>query len=90
MLAPFLEEKWEWVDSGKYRRCNKGRQSREHLSKECREWKKEIHMLQDRVGNVLGDRKDGARSGAPKCKKGLGYDVWKAKIRPSNIAIGTC
>ena len=35
--APFLKGKWEWVGSESCWWCSKGRQSREHLFKECKE-----------------------------------------------------
>ena len=36
MIAPFLEEKFKWVSSSQCWWCGSGRQSREHLFKECR------------------------------------------------------
>ena len=45
MIAPFLKEKFKWVDSDLCWWCTKGRQTREHLFKECPAWKGEIRQL---------------------------------------------
>ena len=42
IVAPFLKEKWGWTDTDICWWCNRGRQSREHLFKECTAWTKEM------------------------------------------------
>ena len=56
MIAPFLKEKWGWIDSDRCWWCNGGRQSRDHLFKECTMWKKEITELWSEVGRIAGKR----------------------------------
>ena len=48
MIAPFLTERWGWIDSNICWWCRKNRQSREHLFKECTAWTKEIRDLWER------------------------------------------
>ena len=57
MIAPFLKEKFGWVESDQCWWCCSGRQSREHLFKECRTWKEQIRKLWRKVGKVSGGRK---------------------------------
>ena len=45
MIAPFLKDRLGWTDSDSCWWCNGGRQSRDHLFKECTTWKKEIAEL---------------------------------------------
>ena len=45
MIAPFLKERWGFVNTDACWWCDKGRQSREHLFKECTAWTKEIREL---------------------------------------------
>ena len=40
MIAPFLRDKFGWIESDLCRWCGTGRQTREHLFKECLTWKK--------------------------------------------------
>lgn len=42
VVAPFLKEKWGWIDRDMCWWCEKGRQSRANLFKECTAWTKEI------------------------------------------------
>ena len=35
LIAPFLRDRWGWTDTDRCWWCSKGRQSREHLFKEC-------------------------------------------------------
>ena len=44
-LAPFLRERFGWVDSDTCWWCGSGRQTREHCFKECITWKDEIKTL---------------------------------------------
>ena len=45
MIAPFLKDRWGWTDSDRCWWCSGGRQSRDHLFKECKKWKGEIEEL---------------------------------------------
>ena len=58
MIAPFLKEKYGWVESDVCW-CSNGRQSREHLFKECRTWRDEIRLLWKTVGDISGEAKSG-------------------------------
>ena len=51
--APFFKGKRKWADSDKCLWC---RPRREHLSKECKEWAKEIRTMCGKAGNTSGDR----------------------------------
>ena len=44
------------IDSDRCWWCNRGRQSRDHLFKECTTWKKEITELWNEVGRISGRR----------------------------------
>ena len=57
MVAPFLKENPGRIDRAVCWWCDKGRQSREHLLKECTAWTSEIRMLWRKVGEALGNRK---------------------------------
>ena len=52
MIAPFLKERWGWIDIDVCWWCNKGGQSREHFFKECTTWAREIKA----VGEASGGR----------------------------------
>ena len=58
MTAPFLRDKFKWVDSDQCWWCSSGRQSREHLFKECRAWKNEIRKLWKEVGEISSAAKN--------------------------------
>ena len=85
MIAPFLKDRWGWIDSDECWWCNGGRQSREHLFKECRRWEKEIKELWDAVGKSSG-RRDGGDSPF-RSRKGFGFHVRQARARPSNTTV---
>ena len=94
MIAPFLEEKFKWVSSSQCWWCGSGRQSREHLFKECRTWKEEIKKLWKEVGEIsIADRdtKEGnsedQRSGKRR-KKGFGFMSQEYRVRPGNCTVG--
>ena len=59
MIAPFLKEKFGWVETDTCWRCGTGRQTREHLFKECLTWKEGIRKLMERGGGCNGYRKRG-------------------------------
>ena len=69
MTAPFLRDRWGQVDLDRCWWCDKGRQSREHLFKECTAWSREIKKLLREVGKASGAR---MATDAPfKSRKGL-------------------
>ena len=87
MIAPFLKDKWGWIDEDRCWWCERGRQSRDHLFKECSTWKDEIRELWNRVGGISGRR--GLRDGREpfKSRKGFGFHVRQARARPSNTTV---
>ena len=80
-----MKERWGWTDSDVCWWCSGGRQSREHLFKECRTWTTEIRELWTAVGNESGKRE---QADEPfKSRKGFGYRVRQARARPSNTSV---
>ena len=71
MIAPFLKEKFGWIESDSCWWCSGGRQSREHLLKECKTWKEEIRTLWKEVGEASGGRRDGNSGNIYRGRKGL-------------------
>ena len=92
MTAPFLKDKFNWVDSDQCWWCSGGRQSREHLFKECRAWKKEIRELWKRVGEISSASKDAEDISVGKKKrrrrKGFGFFSQEYKVSPGNCTVG--
>lgn len=90
MVVPFLKDEWKWVDSDRCW-CNNGRAGREHLFREFRGWKEEPPRCGKRWGESPRTTRDKDRmkkkAGIPKSRKVFGYDIRKAKARPSNTAI---
>ena len=72
MIAPFLKEKFGWIDSDRCWWCGSGRQTREHLFKECSAWKEEIRELWREVGEATGGGRAVIRGGIVKGRKGFG------------------
>ena len=65
-----------------------GRQSRDHLFKECRTWKDGIRELWETVGNISGKKNREEGIDRPfKSRKGFGYHVRQSGARPSNTTI---
>ena len=90
MTAPFLRDKFGWVDSDQCWWCGSGRQSREHLFKECRTWKEQIRKLWKKVGEASGEAKHKTYKGGSKTRgRGKGFGLWGAggKIRPGNCSM---
>ena len=56
LRALFLKEKWKWTDSDTCRWCGKGRQTREHLFKKCKQRRREIRTLWEKVGELSGEK----------------------------------
>ena len=88
MIAPFLKEKWGWTDTDSCWWCEKGRQSRDHLFKDCRAWEREIRELWNTVGKISGKRELGKGMDGPfRSRKGFGFHVRQARARPSNTTV---
>ena len=92
MIAPFLKDKFGWVDSDQCWWCSSGRQSREHLFKECHAWKKEIRELWKRVGEISNvsrnDEKGSLIRKGKRRKKGFGFYSQEFGVRPGNCTVG--
>ena len=56
MIAPFLKEKFKWIDSDLCWWCTKSRQTREHLFEGCSAWKKEIRELWKETAEATEDK----------------------------------
>ena len=68
--------------------CNKGRQSREHLFKECTAWAGGAGGLWRKIGETSGRKEMSEDSGHTfKSRKGFGLGVRQARARPSNTAV---
>ena len=92
MTAPFLRERWGWVETDQCWGYRQGRQNWEHLFKECKRWKADFHLLWDKVGNISGkgnpgNKRERGSMDTLRSKRGLGYSVREAKARPSNTAV---
>lgn len=82
MIAPFLRSRWGRTDSDICWWCEKRRQSREHLFKECMAWKKELWRA---AGEASGGRE--VTENPFKSRKGFGFWVRQARDKPSNTSI---
>ena len=88
LIAPFLRDRWGWIETDRCWWCEGGRQSREHLFKECSEWDKEIKELWSTVGKISGRRSSQEGVDRPfKSRKGFGFHVRQARARPSNTTV---
>ena len=92
MIAPFLKEKFGWIGSDVCWWCGSGRQTREHLFKECLAWKKEIRELWEEVGEATVIGREMIRKNRYKGKKGFYVGRQEsghiAARRPGNTPIG--
>ena len=66
--------------------CSGGRQSREHLFKECRTWKEEIKTLWKTVGDISGGLKDGA-GGVYRGREGFMLGTSRGWVGPGNCSV---
>ena len=93
MTAPFLKEKFKWTDSDICWWCSRGRQTREHLFKECSAWKEEIRKLWKEVGEATIEQGRWTGKSMYKGKKGFGLGVklgGDQRARgPGNTSVGT-
>ena len=93
MTAPFLKDKFRWTDSDICWWCSRGRQTREHLFKECSTWKEEIRKLWKEVGEATTEKVNWRRRSRYKGAKGFGIVTgiggeWRGR-GPGNTSIGT-
>ena len=93
MTAPFLRDKLKWTDSDICWWCSEGRQTREHLFKECSTWKEEIRTLWKEVGEATTEGISWRRKSRYKGAKGFGISVGtgggQRSRGPGNTSIGT-
>ena len=87
MIAPFLKDKFGWVESDTCWWCSSGWQSREHLFKECRTWKDEIRLIWKTVGDIAGGHRV-RTTGRYKGRKGFMLGVSEGKVGPGNCTVG--
>ena len=85
MIATFLKERWGLIDREEYCWCSKGRQSREHLFKECTAWTNEIGELWKKVTEASG-KGGSAEEGAFRSRRGFGFQVRQVRARPNTAA----
>ena len=89
MIAPFLKEKFGWVESDQCWWCDSGRQSREHLFKECWTWKEQIRELWKKVGEISRETvKKTGRDRPRRGGKGFGLGATAGKVGPGNCSMG--
>ena len=94
LIAPFLKERFGWVESSQCWWCSSGVQTREHLFKECRAWKDEIKMLWKEVGDISDadkteeERGSGSLGKRLRRKKGFGFFTHEHRVRPGNCRVG--
>ena len=86
MIAPFLKEKFGWVESDSCWWCSGERQSREHLFKECKTWKEEIKTLWKTVEDISGGPEDSA-GGVYKGRKGFLFGTSKGRVGPGDCSV---
>ena len=74
MIAPFLK-KFGWIESDSCWWCSGGRQSREHLFKECKSLKEEIGTLWREVGEISSISKRNELGNVYKGRKGFCFGM---------------
>ena len=93
MTAPFLKEKFGWIESDICWWCTKSRQTREHIFKECSAWKQEIRQLWKEVGEATSNQDKEGRKSLYRGRKGFGLGLGEKEEsrgrRPGNASIGT-
>ena len=89
-MAP-LKEKFGWIGIDICWWCGTGRQTREHLFKECLAWKEEIRKLWEEIGEATATGRETAGKSKYKGRKGfyLGRqgNGFVAARRPGNTPI---
>ena len=88
-IAPFLRYKFGWVESDQCWWCDGGRQSRDHLFKECRTWKDQIRKLWKKVGEASGESTRRNKDKHKSKKRGWGFGLWDSggMVRPGNCSM---
>ena len=93
MIAPFLKDKFGWVDSDICWWCTRGKQTREHLFKECSAWREEIKELWKEIGEAPRGPAETVKRRIYRGRKGFGINVqgWNGgRTRgPGNTSIGS-
>lgn len=84
MTAPFLKERFGWVESDICWWCGISRQTREHLFTECVTWREGIKTLWREVGRAGGKKAGEGRLG--KGRKGFGYRI-RSGAGPGNTTV---
>lgn len=90
MTAPFLKERLGWIESDTCWWYGTGRQTREHLPKECVTWRREIGTLWKEVGREGGRGAGGEGHEEGRVGKGgkdFGYRV-RGGAGPGKITVG--
>ena len=88
MIAPFLKEKFGWVESDSCWWCSGGRQSREHIFKECKAWKEEIRTLWREVGEISGGCERREFGNIYKGRKGFRFGMERRQACLGNFSVG--
>ena len=65
MIAPFLKDKWGWIEEDTCWFCRRGRQTRGHQFKEWMRWKEEIREMWRKVGAESGKGEGGKARARP-------------------------
>lgn len=86
MIAPFLKEKFGWVQSDSCWWCSGERQSREHPPKERKTWKEETKTLWKTAGDIPGGPEEGA-GGVYKGRKGFLSGTPKGRVGPGDCSV---
>ena len=87
MIAPFLRDKFGWVESDSCWWCSGGRQSREDFLKECRVWRDEVRMLWKEVGEISGTGERKLSGNVYKGRKSFCFRMRRSEARPGNCSI---
>ena len=77
MIAPFLKEKFGWIGPDVCWWCGSGRQTREHLFKECLAWKREIKELWEEIREATDTSKERGRGKT--CSKEERVFIWEGR-----------
>ena len=86
MMAPFLKDKFGWIESDSCWWCSGGRQSREHLFKECKTWKEEIGTLWKEMSEISGMCERKCSGNVYKGRKGFCFGMERRSVRPGNCS----
>ena len=85
MIAPFLKERSGWTVPTCVGGAERAGRAGSISLKECTAWTKEIRELWTVVGKASGERE--LTRDPFKSRKGFGFRVRQARVRPSNTSI---